>query len=151
MSDRGNDDDVSLPATQAPRSMASQGRAHRPVRVMQPRTDRPGRHAEGFRQSRRKSARGSDERPGSPYSSSWQAPEASVELIAVGQGARLVRGTWSVERQDPYVVGPVTPPSGLAVAAPDQDPVEPGLEPVRIAETRQLLPRDHQCLLHRIL
>src|SRR5206468_10224327 len=46
---------------------------------------------------------------------------------------------------------PVPPPAGFRVTGIDEEAVEPGVEPVRIAEAGQLAPGDHQCLLHRIL
>ena len=64
---------------------------------------------------------------------------------------RLVRPGRSVDRQDADVRVPVARPARLRVARVDEEPLEPGVEAVRIAETGQLAPGDHQRLLHGIL
>ena len=46
---------------------------------------------------------------------------------------------------------PATLARRLADAHIGQDAVEPGAEPVRIAETRQVAPGDHQCVLQSVL
>ena len=45
------------------------------------------------------------------------------------------------------MLAPAVPPRSSV----EQQPIHPGVEPIRIAEPRQLTPGDHQRLLHGIL
>ena len=64
---------------------------------------------------------------------------------------RLVRSGRSVDREDADVRVPGARAARLRVARVDEEALEPGVEAVRIAETGQLTPGDHQRLLHGIL
>src|SRR4051794_16804352 len=80
-----------------------------------------------------------------------QPPEPPLELVAIGDLASPVLDLRPVDRQEADVGAPVSLPARFRIAGVDEEAVEPGIEPVRIAETGQLAPGDHQCLLHRIL
>ena len=86
-----------------------------------------------------------------------QPAEAALELVAVGdpaEGVRLV----PADRVGVGVVGeqpddrPAAPlAAGLRDAGPNDDPVGPGVEAVRVAQPRQLVPDRDQRLLQGIL
>ena len=57
----------------------------------------------------------------------------------------------SVDRQDADVGAPGCAYARFSVAGIHEQALQPGIETVRIAEARQLTPRDHQRLLHGIL
>ena len=80
-----------------------------------------------------------------------QPPETPLELVAIGDLARPVLDLRPVDRQEADVGAPIPPPAGFRVAGIHEEAIEPGVEPVRIAEAGQLAPGDHKCLLHRIL
>ena len=103
------------------------------------------------RRSRPGSARGSGEGRGSPA-----APAASRRK------PRSSSSRSAIERVSSATGGPSTGRSRmlalhcralarLRIARVDEQPVEPGVEPIRIAEPGQLAPGDHQRLLHGIL
>ena len=80
-----------------------------------------------------------------------QSPEPALDLVSIDERGEVVRGGQSVDRQDPDARDPGALAARLGVAGVDERSVEPGVEPVRIAESGQLAPGDHQRLLHRIL
>ena len=80
-----------------------------------------------------------------------QPPEPTLDLVSIEERGQLIRSRRSVDRQDADVGAPGALAARLGVAGVDEHPLEPGVEPVRIAEAGQLAPGDHQRLLHRIL
>src|SRR5919109_1495934 len=81
----------------------------------------------------------------------WEPPEPALDLVTIDERGELVRAGRSVDRQGSDVRGPGALAARLGVAGVDERPLEPGVEPVRIAEAAQLTPGDHQRLLHGIL
>ena len=81
----------------------------------------------------------------------WQPPESAFELVPVGHRERVVRDSRSVDRQETDVRAPGAHSAGLAVAGMNQEPLQPGVEEIRISEPPQLAPGDHQRLLNGIL
>ena len=86
-----------------------------------------------------------------------QPAEAALQLVAVGDPPERVRLV-PADRVGVGVVGeqpddrPAAPlAAGLRDAGPDDDPVRPGVETVRVAQPRQLVPDRDQRLLQRIL
>ena len=80
-----------------------------------------------------------------------QAPEPAFELVPVGDREVFV-GRGPVRRSAAPGGWPRAPfPARLADADVDQEPLEPRVEPVRIAECPQVTPGDHQRILEGIL
>src|SRR5262249_31318897 len=75
----------------------------------------------------------------------------ALDLITVDEAADGIRVGRSVGRQDPDRREPGALAARLGVAGVDERPLEPGVEPARIAEAGQLAPGDHQRLLHPLL
>ena len=80
-----------------------------------------------------------------------ETPEPTLDLIAIDERCDVIRGSRSVDREHSDARDPGAPSACLCVAGVDEHSVEPGIEPVRIAESGQLTPGDHERLLHRIL
>ena len=80
-----------------------------------------------------------------------QAPEGALQLVAVGDDGRFVRGGRPVNGQDSDVGRPLTSPLRFVVAGMDEDPVEPGLEAVRFTQVRKPAPGEDQGVLQRVL
>jgi len=80
-----------------------------------------------------------------------EAPKATVELVAIGEGQEIVGRRRIVEREHVQVCGPAALPAGVGDANVREEPVDPGIEAVRIAEVRQVTPGDHQRVLQGIL
>jgi hypothetical protein len=80
-----------------------------------------------------------------------EPPEASIELVSIGDSAKLVRRGRIVDREHVQVADPLALPTGLGDADVGEEPMDPGVEPVRIAEARQVTPGDHQRFLQGIL
>ncbi len=80
-----------------------------------------------------------------------QPPEAAVELVACGN---VALGIWSDgvrERRDPELDDLAASMAlGGPIAGPDQQPVEPGLELVRVAQAADIEPRAEERVLDRI-
>jgi hypothetical protein len=68
-----------------------------------------------------------------------QAPEAALELIAIRQSVRAVVGR-RLGPDDPNLGRPAALVPALIGAGVDEEPTEPGIEPVRVTESRQLSP-----------
>src|SRR3954452_24503813 len=65
--------------------------------------------------------------------------EAAVELVPDRHGGLTVRGRRAVDRQEGHLDRPTTAiVFREAVAASDQQPVDPGLESLRVAESAEL-------------
>src|SRR3954470_6167956 len=67
-------------------------------------------------------------------------PEGTLEEIAFDDTRRLVATSRPVGRQDTDIGGPGATPPRLRVARVDEDPPQPGIEPVVVAQRRQLAP-----------
>jgi len=77
--------------------------------------------------------------------------EPAIEQIAVSDAEELVRGGRPVDRQGPEVGGPAALPRRLSDADVDEEPLQPRVEAVRIAEPAKVAPGDHQRVLQGIL
>ena len=117
---------------------------------MESRAHRPTGHAEQFGDLGRGVAHEVVEHEEGPFVGR-ESPEGAVQLVAVGHAEEVIRGGWTVARQDVQVCDAATLARRLADAHVGQDTVEPAAEPVRIAEARQVTPGDHQRVLQRIL
>jgi hypothetical protein len=75
----------------------------------------------------------------------------AVELVAIVDGQELVRGGGCVriEQDDIRREVPTTPRFGIAGV--DEDPMEPRLEPIQVAERRELPPHLDEGYLDRVL
>ena len=80
-----------------------------------------------------------------------EATEAPVELIPVVDVEKVVAGHREVERQDVEVRDPAAFALCLGEAGANDQPMQPGVEAVRIAESGQVTPGDHQRFLNGIL
>jgi len=80
-----------------------------------------------------------------------EPPEATFELIAIDDRDGGVRHRRSVDRKDPNGGRPAAATPDLAVTRVDEEPVQPRVEPLGIAKSRQLAPRQHERLLDGIL
>ena len=80
-----------------------------------------------------------------------EPPEAAIELISIGDAQQLVRRGRIVDREHVQVRDPLALPTGFGDADVGEEPVDPRVEPVRIAEARQVTPGDHQRFLQGIL
>lgn len=80
-----------------------------------------------------------------------EPPEATVELVSIRDAQELIRSRRAVDREHVQVADPLALPAGFGDADVREEPVEPGVEPVRIAEARQVTPGDHQRVLQGIL
>jgi hypothetical protein len=81
---------------------------------------------------------------------SAQLDEAALELVALRDVDRSVRGDgWSDRRQLDLDGSPATPPGEIETSI-HGEPVQPGVESVRIAEPGQVAPRPDVRFLHGI-
>ena len=80
-----------------------------------------------------------------------EPPEAAIELVSIRRRQELVRRGRVVDREHVQVRDPLALPTGFGDADVGEEPVDPGVEPVRIAEARQVTPGDHQRVLQGIL
>ena len=81
-----------------------------------------------------------------------QPPEALLELVPVGKPLRSIVADGPIGDTD--LADPRRPASRtacLAVAGPAHEPVCPCVEPLRIAQTRKILPGIHERLLQSVL
>ncbi len=77
--------------------------------------------------------------------------ERSLQFVAVGDGVASVRGRWPVDGQDADVGDPVACPLRFVVAGMDEDPMDPGFEPVRLPQMRDPAPGEDEGVLQRVL
>ena len=76
-----------------------------------------------------------------------QPPEGSFELVPILDGERVVGAVGALDRQDSDLGRPAPSTPGLRVTGIGQDPVEPGLEAIRVTERAELPPgRDERGL-----
>jgi hypothetical protein len=80
-----------------------------------------------------------------------EPPEASIELVPIGDRKELVLGDRRIDGEHVQVVDPLAFPADVGHADIGEEAVDPGVEPVRIAEARQVTPGDHQRVLQGIL
>ncbi len=80
-----------------------------------------------------------------------ETPECPLELVAVCDAQEVVRGDGRLDGHDAQVCDAAALARCLADAHVGQDAVEPGAEPVRIAEAREVTPGDHQRVLQGVL
>jgi hypothetical protein len=80
-----------------------------------------------------------------------EPPEPAFKLVSVGDRDKLVGRCRSIDRQNPKVRHALPLSARVTDADVDQDPLKPGVEPVRIAEASQVTPGDHQRVLKGIL
>src|SRR5438094_7809890 len=118
--------------------------------VVEPGASRAGRYAERFRDLGRFQPQVVMHDENRPLLG-WQPPESAFELVPVGHRERVVRDSRSVDRQETDVRAPGAHSAGLAVAGMNQEPLQPGVEEIRISEPPQPAPGDHQRLLNGIL
>jgi hypothetical protein len=100
--------------------------------VMKPRMDRADGYVEDFRDLTRVTTlemAKSQQRP----LIGWQAAEAALETVALGDLHEIVRRARHVYRKDAKVEHAATLAFGLNDACSDHQPVQPGVEPVRLA------------------
>ncbi len=77
--------------------------------------------------------------------------EAALQLVAVRHAEQVVRSDRGIEWQDAEIGGATTFTRRLGDAYVRQKAMDPGVEPVRIAEARKVTPGDHQRILQGIL
>jgi len=80
-----------------------------------------------------------------------KASETPFELISIGDPEEVVGCRRSVDRQDPQVGHATALARRLGDADMHEQAMQPRVEPVRIAESSQIAPGDHQCVLEGIL
>ncbi len=79
-----------------------------------------------------------------------QAPKSAFQLVAIGDREGLVAGDRYVVGHQVHDTAPSPSVARLCVTRMDQQPMDPGVEPIRIAKPRQLSPGDHQRLLYGV-
>jgi len=117
---------------------------------MESRANRSGWHAEQLGDLGRGVAHEVMKHKNSAFFRSETA-EGAVELISIDHAEQIVRGCWALDGEYAQVCDPAALARRLADAHVCQDAVEPGAEPVRIAEARQVAPGDHKRVLQGIL
>ena len=80
-----------------------------------------------------------------------QSAEPAVELVPVGYGEQVIGCGRSIDRQHAKVRCPAPLARRLGDADIDQEALKPRIEAVRIAETPEVTPGDHQRVLQGIL
>jgi len=81
----------------------------------------------------------------------WQPTESAFELIPDDHIQQLVGCRRPFDRQNPQVDDPTSLARRLDDADMDEEPMQPRVESIRIAEPTQIAPGDHQCVLQGIL
>ena len=80
-----------------------------------------------------------------------QPAEAAIELVSVEEPAGLI-GFGRIEGRQMHLAGASRAAlPGLAMALVDQQPMQPGLEAVRVAESSNVTPGGDERLLGRVL
>ena len=80
-----------------------------------------------------------------------ESPKCPLQGIAVVDGHGLVACRRPVDRQRPDVGAPPAIPPELLVAGIDHEAMEPDLEALRVAESRELTPGEEERLLDGVL
>jgi hypothetical protein len=118
--------------------------------VMEAGTDRPRRYSEKLGDLGRLVANEVAEDQDRPLVR-LEPPEAAIELVSIRDSQELVRRGRIVDGEHVQVVDPLALPTGFGDADVREKPMDPRVEPVRIAEARQVTPGDHQRFLQGIL
>jgi hypothetical protein len=79
-----------------------------------------------------------------------EALERSVDHLAVGQRARKVGRRGRIKGSDLDFDRSSTTTADDVETGVDGQPMQPGIEPVRVAQTRQVTPGADECLLDRV-
>src|SRR5262245_35651990 len=80
-----------------------------------------------------------------------EAPERSLELVAIEEARKVVGPRVLIERELAYLDGaPLPDASRLAMTGPNQDPMEPRVEAIGVPERREVAPGGDECLLGRV-
>jgi hypothetical protein len=79
-----------------------------------------------------------------------EAPERRVDQLAVGQRARVIGHRGRIDRCQLDLDRASSTAPGEIETGVDRQSVQPGLEPLRIAKTRQVAPGADECLLDRV-
>lgn len=80
-----------------------------------------------------------------------EASEAALQHVAIGEADRGVVTCGAVERQHVDLVGAAAGTAALVVTGVDEQPPEPRLEAVGVAQLGQLPPRADEALLDRVV
>src|SRR3954451_13519727 len=115
--------------------------------MVEPRTDGPGGDGEHRADLTRIEAQVVMEHEDRPLLRR-QSPEPPLDLVSIDERSETFRSCRSIDRQDLDGREPDALAARLRVAGVAERALEPGVEPVRIAEAGQLAPGDHQRLLH---
>ena len=79
-----------------------------------------------------------------------EPPEGDVEQIAIGDDRGDVADRRSVDRRQLHLDRPPAAASHDVDAGANDQSAQPGLEPIRIAQPRQVPPGSHEALLDRV-
>jgi len=80
-----------------------------------------------------------------------EPPECPIQLVAIRDIQEVVRRLRTLDRENPEVGRPPSLATRLLDADVGEEPMDPRVETVRIAEVRQVSPGDHQRVLQGIL
>ncbi len=117
---------------------------------MESRPDRTGGHAEDVGDLRRlvSDVVAKHENRAFPRG---QPPERPIELVAIGNVQEVVRSNGRLEWEHPQIGDSSSLTTRLLDADMGEESMNPGVEPVRIAEVPKITPGDHQRVLQGIL
>src|SRR5258705_9825630 len=76
-----------------------------------------------------------------------QSSEAPLEFVALVERPRVVGGVGHVDLGQLNFNAPASVLADLVVTGANEQPIQPGVEAVRIAQTRKVTPRAQECLL----
>jgi hypothetical protein len=124
--------------------------AHGAMCMVESRADRPRRDAEHLGDLRRGVSHEVMQDKDRPLVRR-EPPEAAIQLVSIGDAEEVVRCRRSLERKDSEVGRVTALARRLRDADVGQETMDPGVEPVRIAEATKVTPGDHQRVLHGIL
>ena len=79
-----------------------------------------------------------------------QSTESPLQLFPIGDRTGVVADR-GVERERSHLLRPAPQLSALVGTGVDHQAIEPGVEPIRIAQRGKLLPRANERFLHRVL
>src|SRR4051812_624833 len=80
-----------------------------------------------------------------------EGKEGALDLVLVDQGRDVVGRARAIECEGGQGDGPTARPADLVPTRPDEEPVEPGVEPLRIAQGADVPPGPDERLLDRVL
>jgi hypothetical protein len=70
-----------------------------------------------------------------------------LEFIAIGESSDLVGSDRPIDIEDRNLERPATLPADMILAGADQEPMEPGIEPLGFAQPGQIAPGADECFL----